>query len=148
MRWKIEINLKSIKTILKMEMLSCKKPDMILKEIGAHLLAYNIIRLLMAQACIRSSVVPNQISFKGTVQLLNHFMPYFKKNNKEKMKTFNTFLNLIISNRVGNRPGRIEPIVIKRRPKRRELLHFPRSILKEKLIRKREKTLLKYAKAA
>ena len=121
---------------------------MVLKEIGAHLLAYNIIRVLMAEACMKSSIVPNQISFKGTVQLLNHFMPYFKTNNKEKMENFNTFLKLITSNRVGNRPGRVEPRVIKRRPKRRELLHFPRSILKEKLTRKREKTLLKYAKAA
>lgn len=77
MRWGIEVNLRSIKTIMQMEMLSCKTPEMIRKEIGIHLLAYNIIRIMMAEACSRHGKLPWEISFKGTVQLLNQFMPIF-----------------------------------------------------------------------
>lgn len=77
LRWLCEINLRSIKTIMEMDMLSCKTPGMVRKEIAIHFLAYNIIRIIMAEVCIRYSGIPNQISFKGTVQTVNQFIPYF-----------------------------------------------------------------------
>ena len=67
-----------------MDMLSCKTPSMVLKEIGIHFLAYNGIRLIMAEACVKHDALPWQVSFKGTVQLIDEFMPHFLNSSDEK----------------------------------------------------------------
>jgi len=68
-RWHVEVDLRTIKTTLGMETLSCKTPDMLEKEMWVYFLAYNLIRLLMAQSALLSDVLPRQLSFKHTVQL-------------------------------------------------------------------------------
>ncbi len=147
-RWEVEINLKSIKEIMDMDMLSCKTPDMVIKEIGTHFLAYNFIRILMAEACEAHGALPWQVSFKGTVQLLNEFMPYFLNSNKNQNQImYNELLALIVKNKVGNRPGRMEPRAVKQRPKPFPRLKKPRIVEKARLMRKIEKRLLKDAAA-
>jgi hypothetical protein len=144
MRWGVEINLRSIKSIMNMDMLSCKTPEMVRKEIGIHLLAYNFIRIIMAEACVKYGTVPWQVSFKGTVQLLNEFMPHFVNSSVNKNKIlYEKLLALIVKNKVGNRPGRIEPRVIKQRQKPFPKLNKPRNIEKLRLIRKMEKMIRK-----
>jgi hypothetical protein len=145
-RWQIEINLKSIKAVMKMDMLSCKSPEMVKKEIGIHFLGYNLIRILMAEACSKYGGMPNKISFKGAVQWLNHFAPHFLNASRNQANAlYLVLLGQIVQNKVGNRPGRVEPRVVKRRRKLFPLLHKPRWILKTRLMRKLEKTLLKEA---
>jgi len=148
-RWQIEITIRDIKITMNMNMLSCKTPEMIRKEIGTHFLGYNCIRILMAEACIKYNVIPYQISFNGTLQLLNKFMPYFtKKNAHTNERIFSNLLRLIVKNKVGNRPGRLEPRMLKSgRRKRFETLTSPRIIEKIKLEQKREQRVLKYAEA-
>ena len=68
-RWHVELDLRNIKTTLGMETLSCLTPAMIEKEIWVYLLAYNLIRLLMAQSALLADVLPRQLSFKHTLQL-------------------------------------------------------------------------------
>jgi len=68
-RWHVELDLRNIKTTLGMEMLSCRTPTMAEKEIWVYLLAYNLIRLLMAQAALLTDIIPRQLSFKHTLQL-------------------------------------------------------------------------------
>ena len=68
-RWNIELDLRNIKTTLGMDILSCKTPEMAIKELWVYLLAYNLIRLLMAQAALLADRLPRQLSFKHTVQL-------------------------------------------------------------------------------
>lgn len=137
LRWHIEMNLKSLKAIMNMDMLSCKTPEMIRKEIGIHFLAYNVIRTIMAEACAKQHAIPNQVSFKGAVQLLNKFMPYFLNSSEHQNKIlYAEFLKQIIKNRVGNRPGRLEPRAVKRRRKPFPALSRPRSIEKARLARK------------
>jgi hypothetical protein len=72
-RWQIELDFRSIKTVMQMEILRCKSPQMIRKEIAAHLLAYNLVRTVMAQAAYLAYVLPRQLSFKATLQVLNAF---------------------------------------------------------------------------
>lgn len=147
-RWEIEINLKSIKDIMGMDMLSCKTPDMVIKEIGTHFLAYNFIRILMAEACAKHNALPWKISFKGTVQLLNEFMPYFLNSSKNQNDImYAGLLELIIKNKVGNRPGRIEPRAVKQRPKPFPRLKRPRIIEQKRLMKKITKRILKDAAA-
>ncbi len=148
LRWYIEINLNSIKTIMKMDMLSCKTPDMILKEIGIHLLAYNFIRIIMAEACQQYDAVPREVSFKGALQLLNSFMPHFiHSNQKDNQKMFLRMLSLIVKNKIGTRPGRVEPRAIKQRKKAFNLLVNPRNIEQIRIKKQIEKRALRYAEA-
>lgn len=68
-RWDVELDLRNIKTTLGVEVLRCLTPPMVEKELWVHLLAYNVIRLLMAQAAHQAQVHPRELSFKHTVQL-------------------------------------------------------------------------------
>ncbi|MFI5344343.1 MAG: IS4 family transposase [Chlamydiales bacterium] len=147
-RWDIEINLRSIKSIMNMDMLSCKTPEMVKKEIGMHFLAYNSIRIIMAEACVMHNTVPWRVSFKGTIQLLNEFMPHFLNSGNRKNKIlYAEMLTLIVKNKIGNRPGRVEPRVIKQRKKPFPTLNNPRIVEKEKLMRKIKKMISRHAEA-
>ena len=133
-RWLIEIDLRSIKTALQMDILRCKTPNMILKEIGVHLLAYNLIRIIMAQAAYRHHSHPRSISFKATLQLLNAFQPIVLLTPRKVWPLlFESLLSSSIGHRIGNRPGRFEPRALKRRLRQYALLTQPRSIMRNRL---------------
>ena len=68
-RWNVELDLRNVKTTLGMERLTCRTPDMCEKEVWVYGLAYNLIRLLMAEAAVQARVLPRQLSFKHTVQV-------------------------------------------------------------------------------
>lgn len=123
-RWHVELDLRSIKTTLGMERLSCQTPAMAIKEIWVYLLAYNLIRLLMAQAAALANRLPRQLSFKHTVQIWIAWTQYTHHINYDE-KLCGLFV-LIAEQRVGERPGRIEPRALKRRPRPYPLLTKPR----------------------
>lgn len=128
-RWHVELDLRNIKSTLGMEHLSCQTPTMAIKEIWVHLLAYNLLRVMMAQAALLTDWLPRQLSFKHTLQLWNAWTHYGAGTNQEKLP--HGLLVLIAQQRVGNRFGRIEPRAIKRRPKPYPLLIKPRAIARE-----------------
>jgi hypothetical protein len=123
-RWNIELDFRNIKTTLGLEVLSCKTPEMSEKELWVYLLAYNMIRLLMAQAAVQADVHPRQLSFKHTVQIWTEWVTQGLAGRAEAHDEilFRTIAQL----RVGNRPGRIEPRARKRRPKSYQWLKVPR----------------------
>jgi Transposase DDE domain len=123
-RWHVELDLRNIKSTLGMETLSCLTPQMARKEIWVYLLAYNLIRLIMAQAALTVKVLPRQISFKHSVQMWIVWSAH--AGSLESEYTCHHFCVLIAQQRVGDRPGRIEPRAIKRRPKPFPLLTRPR----------------------
>lgn len=131
-RWHVELDLRNIKTTLGMERLSCRTPAMAVKEIWVYLLAYNLIRLMMAQAALRSDHLPRQLSFKHTVQIWLAWMPHAYHGG---IAHPDELFVLIAQQTVGNRPGRIEPRAIKRRQNAYPLLTKPRSIAQE-IVRK------------
>lgn len=88
---------------------------MIEQELRANLLAYNLIRLLMAQAALNADAHPRALSFKHTVQLWTEWTSQRLGSNSEAHDA--TLFRLIAQPKVGNRPGRIEPRTRKRRPK-------------------------------
>ncbi len=106
-----------------MHRLSCRTPQMVKKEFWAYLLAYNLIRMMMAQAAVRGACLPRQISFKHTVQLCN---AWTQRAGADSVVHFDALLVLIAQQRVGDRPGRIEPRAVKQRPKPYPLLTQPR----------------------
>lgn len=114
-RWNVELDLRNIKTTLGMERLSCKTPEMCEKELWVYVLAYNLIRLLMAQAAVQAGVLPRQLSFKHTVQVwVAWSQRQFLSTAPEDTAAL---FRLIAQIRVGNRPGRMEPRLVKTRPK-------------------------------
>ena len=123
-RWNVELDLRNIKTTLGMEALCCKTPPMCEKEFWVYLLAYNLIRLLMAQAALQAEVLPRQLSFKHTLQMwVAWSQRQFLCGCGEDTATL---FVLIAQIRVANRPGRTEPRAVKRRPKPYPRLDKPR----------------------
>ena len=125
-RWHVELDLRNIKITLGMERLSCQSPAMAIKEIWVYLLAYNLIRLMMAQAALLADRLPRQLSFKHTLQLWIAW-DHDGNGTDHHDKLYGLFV-LIAQQHVGDRPGRIEPRAIKRRPKPYPLLTQPRDI--------------------
>ena len=102
----------------------CKSPEMAIKELWVYLLAYNMIRLLMAQAAMLADQIPRQLSFKHTVQIWLSWQQ--RGGATHDAVAIHALLVLIAEPRVGLRPGRIEPRAMKRRPKKFPLLTKPR----------------------
>lgn len=133
-RWNVELDLRNIKTTLGMEQLRCKTPEMAIKELWVYLLAYNLIRLLMAQAALLADQIPRQLSFKHTVQIWIAWQQ--RGDGGHDAVSINALLILIAEPRVGLRPGRIEPRARKRRPKPFPLLTRPRPEARDEVRRK------------
>jgi hypothetical protein len=132
-RWNIELDLRNIKTTLGMDRLSCKTPEMAVKEIWAYLLAYNLIRLLMTQAALLVNRAPRTLSFKHTVQMWSAWRNQGCDGEHDDKLT--GFLLLIGQQEVGNRSGRIEPRALKRRSKAYPLLTQERPLARAKVLR-------------
>jgi len=122
-RWQVELDLRAIKTTLGMETLSCKTPTMAEKEVWTYLLAYNLIRIMMAEAALFTEQLPRQLSFKHTVQL---WVAWCRIGPEYRDGRFEQLLLFIAQQKAGHRPGRIEPRAVKRRPKPYPLLMKPR----------------------
>jgi hypothetical protein len=134
-RWHAELDIRSLKTTMKMEMLRTKTPDMVRKEVGMHLLAYNLIRGVMAEAARGSVMQPRELSFNGARQTIRAFEETYLYEPKQIAADFPRLLDLIGQKRVGDRPDRYEPRGIKRRPKPYRLLTMPRREAKRRIER-------------
>ena len=137
-RWHVELDLRNIKTTLELERLSGQRPHMAVKEIWVYLLAYNLIRMMMAQAARHTHRLPRQLSFKlsfkHTVQIciaLPHDRDFLLHDDKRY-----ALFDLIAQQRVGDRPERIKPRALKLRspgPKAYPTLTQPRIIAWERI---------------
>ena len=130
-RWNVELDLRNLKTTTGMDVLSCQTPQMNEKQLWVHLLAYNVIRLLMAQAACNAGVDPRSLSFKHAVQLWTEWVARGLSATKDCHRLF----TLIAQSRVGHRPGRIEPRMRKRRPKPYPWLKVPRAQARKQIER-------------
>jgi hypothetical protein len=134
-RWNIELDLRSIKDVLQMDVLRCKTPEMVEKEIWMHLLAYNLIRGVMARAAEAHDVRPRQLSFKGALQTMTAFQDSLRRAAPGVREVLvDEMLKAIASHRVANRFGRVEPRANKRRPKPQRYLTEPRREARKRLL--------------
>jgi DDE family transposase len=131
-RWQAELNLRSLKVVLQMDHLRCKTPHRVRNEFYVHLVAYNLIRQLLAVAAHRAGVQPWTVSFKGALQTITNLLPLLTT----KIATADwcaVLLTAIATHVVGNRPDRFEPRVKKRRPKKYKLMREPRANYKRRM---------------
>jgi hypothetical protein len=132
-RWHLELALRHLKTTMGMELLRCQSPDMAEKELLAYLVAYNLIRCMMAQAVAQAGVEMERLSFKGTVDTVRQFGPAFHgaRSKAQRQHIWRELVRTIMRDLVPLRPNRQEPRAVKRRPKAYQLLNKPRHNFKE-----------------
>jgi hypothetical protein len=127
-RWHCELDLRSIKRALGMHHLRCKTPEMVRKELWMYLLAYNLIRVRMAQAAALHGVMPRKLSFTAAKNHIHNFAPHLRTASEADRRRIETeLLRVIAGCRVGNRPGRKEPRAVKKRQQKYSYLTKPRA---------------------
>jgi hypothetical protein len=139
-RWNAELDLRSLKQTLQADVLRCKAPELVRKELWTHILAYNLIRTAIAQAASKHSIDPRSISFKGALQTLEAFQPVIALRGQHdaafRSDLYQRLLDAIASHRVGDRPDRYEPRRKKRRPKPYDRLMKPRHEAKREMLKR------------
>ncbi len=146
-RWQIELCFRHIKITMQMQYLRCKTPEMIIKELLMHCISYNLARHLMLTAAQTYHAPPQRLSFKGTLDTLRHWACALCRVDQRPRKKNNflaQMLYAIATDRVPDRPDRVEPRAVKRRRKHYPLLNKPRT--KMKTISHAHKVLAKLAK--
>jgi hypothetical protein len=125
-RWHAELDLRSLKSVMHMDVLRTMSPEMVRKEVATHLLAYNLIRGVMAEAARGEGIKPRRLSFKGSLHTVREFEASHLYDPDRIERDLPRLVSLIGRKRVGDRPDRYEPRAVKRRPKPHPLLRMPR----------------------
>lgn len=134
-RWLVELDLRAIKVTMGIDVLRCKSPEMVHREIWSCLLAYNLIRQSMLEAALPSDRSPRQLSFTAALQkIMAAWAVTSVCDDILLAKLIETQLADMACNRVGHRPNRVEPRAIKRRSKPHKLLNEPRADARAKLL--------------
>lgn len=127
-RWHVELDLRAIKSLMKMDVLRCKTPEMVRKEITVHLLVYNLLRALMARAATELKNQPREISFKAAQETMQEFHVLLLQAEAALLpEMVKNMIRIASEHVVGNRPGRHEPRAVKRRPKPYKRLQHSRA---------------------
>jgi hypothetical protein len=135
-RWLAELDLRTLKSTLKLDVLRCKTPEMVHKELRTGLLAYNLIRQSMLQAAIAAGRSPRALSFTAALQTIAAAWTVIVIDDEHHELMLQLRLKHLASHRIGNRPNRVEPRAIKRRPKPHDLLTEPREKARAKLLQR------------
>jgi hypothetical protein len=116
-----------------MEVLRCRSPKLVHKELEMFFIAYNLIRYLMTDAAKTHDVSVDRLSFKGTVDSVRQFSVAMAqaRSREKKEQLIARLLEVIAQDQVPERPGRREPRAVKRRPKPYQNLNRPRHLMKE-----------------
>ena len=132
-RWNAELDIRDIKRTLGLDHVRCKTPDMVRRELWVTLLAYNLVRKLIATAAALHRKQPRQLGFTLACQtILSSWMLLATGSCRDPRGLWHLALQRIAANEVANRPGRIEPRVIKRRRDLYPIMHEPRKELRQK----------------
>ena len=138
-RWNAELDLRSLKQTLQMDVLRCRTPELVRKELWAHVLAYNLIRTVVAQAAAEHGIEPRSISSKGATQTLEAFQPLIAMECEDdtvfRATVYAQLLDAIAGHRIADRPDRYEPRRRKRRPKPYDRLMKPRHEAKRAMLK-------------
>lgn len=124
-RWRVELNLRHLKTTMKLDVLKCMTVDGVLKELAVYAIVYNLVRVVMIDASRRQGAEVGRISFADALRWLAEARP---GEDLPKLKVN------------PDRPDRVEPRAKKRRPKQYDLMRKPRHVLRENLLSQQVKS--------
>ena len=134
-RWLAELDIRAIKITLGMDILRCKTPEMVRKEMWTCLMAYNLIRQTMLQSARASGLSPRRLSFTAAVQsIAANWLVITLSDDFMAANLIEAALTNVTEHLVGHRPGRVEPRAVKRRPKPHDLLNKPRAQARAELL--------------
>ena len=134
-RWMAELDIEAIKATMGMDILSCKTPAMVRKEMWTCLLAYNLVRRTMLQSARASDRSPRTLSFAAAMHAIaSSWQVIVLSSNIVTERLVKAELEIMAGHTVGNRPGRVEPRAVKRRPKQHALLTQPREQARAELM--------------
>jgi putative transposase len=134
-RWLVELDIRAIKISLGMDVLRCKTPEMVRREIWTCLLAYNLIRQTLLQAALAAGRSPRQLSFTASLQKIAvSLLTLAVCDEAMALKLIETHQSHLAHHIVGDRPNRVEPRAIKRRPKPQRLLTKPRAQARDEIL--------------
>jgi hypothetical protein len=134
-RWHAELDLRSLKGLLRMEQLVCKTPEMVRKELWMHLLGYNLIRQVQVQAARCQGVLPRQLSFAGTLQTVTAMRELLTwLEGPQRQGVVQALWIAVSQHRVADRPNRVEPRRVKRAPKPYRRLRQSRAAARQALL--------------
>ncbi len=134
-RWLAELDIRAIKVTMGMDILRCKTPEMVRKEMWTCLLAYNLIRQTMLQSARASGISPRRLSFTAAMQAIAaSWLVIVLSDDSAAASLIEATLANLTGHIVGNRPGRVEPRAVKRRPKPHDLLTKPRDQARAELL--------------
>ena len=138
MRWNIEVDFRTIKATLEMDVLRCKSQPMVDKEIAVYILAYNLVRWAMAKAALLADILPRTLSFVGAKRLLGSFADQLRRTTGDQVRSLIATVTAGIATlRLPHRPDRVEPRAKKRRPKKLPLLTVPRQVARDLILARR-----------
>jgi hypothetical protein len=121
---------------MKMDVLLCKTPELVHKEVWTHVLACHHIRTIIPQAAAKSGLHPRGISFKGTLQTLEASRPLIDFQRRDaacRDALYQQLLDAVALHRVADRPDRFEPRKRKRPPVKFDQMMKPRWLLKREM---------------
>lgn len=134
-RWQAELDIRAIKITMGMDILRCKTPEMVRKEMWTCLLAYNLIRQAMLQSAQEAGAPPRTLSFTAALQTIGaNWLVMILSDDTLTSRLIDAAWATMALHIVGNRPGRVEPRAIKRRPKEHALLTKPRAEARAELL--------------
>jgi putative transposase len=134
-RWLVELDIRAIKISLGMDVLRCKTAEMVRREIWTCLLAYNLIRNAMLQAAVQAGRCPRQLSFTAALQkIAAAWVTIVVCHEVRALSLIHVHLDDMATHQVGDRPNRVEPRKVKRRPKPHPLLMIPRQQARAELL--------------
>lgn len=137
-RWHAELDLRSLKSVMGMDQLHCKTPEMVRRELWTNLLAYNLVRGVMAQSASVASVAPRRLSFTSALRTVVEFAPVLSGAvGGDRQECLKRLWTAVGTHRVGNRPNRFEPRAVKKRKKCYPALREPRKLARQRLLRKK-----------
>ena len=135
-RWHVELDIRQIKQTLHLDHVRCKSPAMVQREVWVTVLAYNLIRKVIATSAAIHHKQPRRLGFTLACQsVLASWLLLATGACRDRRATYDLMLAHIAANEVANRPGRIEPRVLKRRRHRYPLMQRPREQLRAKLLK-------------
>lgn len=132
-RLDVDLFFRDIKTTTGMDVLRCRTPEMVRKEVSMHLIAYNCVRQLMYEAAEEAAIEVRIVSFKGSLQALRSWEPHLnqaKISKAERFRLISDLYDAMTNTPIKQRPGRSEPRCVKQRPKNYQRMTSPRHEMK------------------
>jgi hypothetical protein len=137
-RWLAELDIRAIKITMGMDVMRCKTPEMVRKEMWTCLLAYNLIRRTLLQSARQSGDRPRELSFTAAMQsIAASWLIIVLSDSPVTEALIDAALGTLSTHPVGHRPDRVEPRAVKRRPKPHDLLTKPRDEARAELLTRR-----------